>query len=69
MKLINKNEILEILQDYLKQNFSKEEVDDILRNYEEYFIEGTIEGKSEEEIIKLLNKFLKVLILRQMIHQ
>ncbi len=51
---MNKNEFLEILQDYLKKYFSQSEVDDILRDYEEYFVEGIIEGKSEEEIIKSL---------------
>lgn len=46
--------ILEILRDYLKKGFSEDEVMDILRDYEEYFVDGIIEGKSEIEIIQSL---------------
>ncbi|MDK2563347.1 DUF1700 domain-containing protein [Romboutsia sedimentorum] len=48
---MNKKEFLEILKDYLKKNFSEDEINDILRDYEEYFLEGVIEGKSDIEII------------------
>jgi len=51
---LKKEDFLEILKDYLKKGFSEDEIIDILRDYEEYFIDGTIEGKSEIEIISSL---------------
>ncbi|HAU5283305.1 TPA: DUF1700 domain-containing protein, partial [Clostridioides difficile] len=51
---LNKTEFLEILKDYLKKDFSESEVNDILRDYEEYFVDGLIEGKSDMEIISSL---------------
>lgn len=51
---MSKTEFLEILKDYLKRDFSESEVNDILRDYEEYFIDGIIEGKSDMEIIAAL---------------
>lgn len=51
---MNRVEFLDILRDYLKGSFSEEEIGDILRDYEEYFLDGTIEGKSDIEIIKSL---------------
>lgn len=48
---MRKDDFLEILRDYLKKSFSEDEITDILRDYEEYFIDGAIEGKSEMEII------------------
>ena len=51
---MKKEDFLEILRDYLKKGFSEDEVIDILRDYEEYFIDGAIEGKSEIEIISSL---------------
>lgn len=51
---MNKREFLEILKDYLSKYFSDNEVNDILRDYEEYFIDGEIEGKSDIEIIASL---------------
>ncbi|MCC0636926.1 HAAS signaling domain-containing protein [Clostridioides sp. ES-S-0001-02] len=51
---LNKTEFLEILKDYLKKDFSESEVNDILRDYEEYFVDGIIEGKSDMEIIASL---------------
>ena len=51
---MNKIEFLEILKDYLKKNFSDDEINDILRDYEEYFVDGLIEGKSDMEIIEAL---------------
>lgn len=51
---MNKNEFLEILKDYLRKDFSDDEVNDILRDYEEYFVDGLIEGKSDMEIISAL---------------
>lgn len=51
---LNKSEFLEILKDYLKKDFSEDEVADILRDYEEYFVDGVIEGKSDMEIIQAL---------------
>lgn len=49
---MNKSEFLEILKDYLKKDISPDEVSDILRDYEEYFVDGLIEGKSDMEIIQ-----------------
>ena len=49
---MNKEEFLDILKDYLKGHFSVSEIDDILRDYEEFFINGKLEGKSEEEVAK-----------------
>ena len=43
---MKKEDFLEILRDYLKKGFSEDEVMDILRDYEEYFVDGIIEGKS-----------------------
>lgn len=51
---MNKQEFLDILKDYLEDHFSQYELNDILRDYEEYFLNGKIEGKSEEEVIKAL---------------
>ncbi|MGO0882769.1 DUF1700 domain-containing protein [Clostridioides difficile] len=51
---LNKTEFLEILKDYLRKDFSESEVDDILRDYEEYFVDGVMEGKSDMEIISSL---------------
>lgn len=49
---MNKNDFLDILRDYLKGTFSQIEINDILRDYEEFFLNGELQGKSEEEIIK-----------------
>ena len=51
---MKKEDFLEILRDYLKKGFSEDEVMDILRDYEEYFVDGIIEGKSEIDIIQSL---------------
>ena len=51
---MRKEDFLESLKDYLKNDFSEDEVRDILRDYEEYFVNGAIEGKSEIEIISSL---------------
>lgn len=51
---MSKKEFLEILKDYLSKHFSDNEVNDILRDYEEYFVDGEIEGKSDIEIISSL---------------
>lgn len=49
---MNKKDFLEILRDYLKGTFSELEINDILRDYEEFFLNGELQGKSDEEIIK-----------------
>lgn len=49
---MNKNDFLEILRDYLKGTFSELEINDILRDYEEFFLNGELQDKSDEEIIK-----------------
>lgn len=49
---MNKNDFLDILRDYLKGTFSQLEINDILRDYEEFFLNGELQGKSDEEIIR-----------------
>ena len=62
--MITKNDYLDVLKDYLLKVYSEEESLDILRDYEEYFLNGKLEGisihdrcaaclsgKTEEEII------------------
>ncbi len=49
---MTKNDFLDILRDYLKGAFSELEINDILRDYEEFFLNGELQGKSDEEIIK-----------------
>jgi uncharacterized membrane protein len=51
---MTKNDFLDILRDYLKGAFSELEINDILRDYEEFFLNGELQGKSDEEIIKTL---------------
>ena len=51
---MKKEDFLEILRDYLKKGFSQDEVNDIVRDYEEYFVDGIIKKKSEMEIISSL---------------
>ncbi|KMT22214.1 DUF1700 domain-containing protein [Clostridium cylindrosporum] len=51
---MNKKDFLEILKDYLKGHFTEYEINDILRDYEEFFLNGKLEGKSEEEVITSL---------------
>lgn len=48
---MNRKEFLDILRDYLKKNFSEDEINDIIRDYEEYFVNGEIEGKSDLDTI------------------
>ncbi|WP_455538280.1 DUF1700 domain-containing protein [Terrisporobacter sp.] len=45
---------MDILRDYLKKDFSEDEINDIIRDYEEYFVDGQIEGKSDLDIISAL---------------
>lgn len=49
---MSKNDFLDILRDYLKGTFSQLEINDILRDYEEFFLNGELQGKSDEEIIR-----------------
>lgn len=49
---MNKSDFLDILRDYLKGTFSQLEINDILRDYEEFFLNGELQGKSDEEIIR-----------------
>ena len=51
---MSKNDFLDILRDYLKGSFSELEINNILRDYEEFFLNGELQGKSDEEIIKSL---------------
>lgn len=52
--ILNRKEFLDILRDYLKKDFSEDEISDIIRDYEEYFVDGEIEGKSDLETIASL---------------
>ena len=51
---MNRKEFLDILRDYLKKDFSEDEINDIIRDYEEYFVNGEIEGKSDLDTIAAL---------------
>ena len=51
---MEKEEFLDILRDYLEKDFSITEIEDILRDYKEYFIDEVIEGKTEQDIISSL---------------
>lgn len=57
---MNREEYLELLKDYLLKVFSKDETNDILRDYEEYFVDAILEGKSENEIIMSLGSPKKI---------
>lgn len=57
---MNKLEFLDILKDYLLKSYSKEESLSILRDYEEYFLNGKLDGKTEEEIILELGSPKKI---------
>lgn len=64
---MNRKDFLEILRDYLKGTFNEMEINDILRDYEEFFLNGELEGKSDEEIIKTLGS--PKLIARELIDE
>ncbi|MEF9934669.1 MAG: DUF1700 domain-containing protein [Clostridium sp.] len=51
---MTKQEFLDILRDYLRGYFTLAEISDILRDYEEYFLNGELEGKSEKQVIESL---------------
>lgn len=51
---MNRKEFLDILIDYLKKDFSEDEISDIIRDYEEYFVNSEIEGKSDLDTITAL---------------
>ena len=58
--MINKVDYLDVLKDYLLKYYSEEESLDILRDYEEYFLNGKLDGKTEEEIILELGSPKKI---------
>lgn len=58
--MITKNDYLDVLRDYLLKVYSEEESLDILRDYEEYFLNGKLDGKTEEEIILELGSPKKI---------
>ncbi|MCC3867123.1 DUF1700 domain-containing protein [Terrisporobacter mayombei] len=64
---MNRKEFLDILRDYLKKDFSEDEINDIIRDYEEYFVNGEIEGKSDLETIAALGS--PKLIVRDLTNQ
>ena len=62
---MNKVEYLDLLKDYLLKAYSEEESLEILTDYEEYFLNGKLDGKTEQEIIielgspkKIVNELL-----------
>lgn len=57
---MNKIEYLDVLKDYLLKSYSEEESLDILRDYEEYFLNGKLDGKTESEIILELGSPKKI---------
>lgn len=58
--MMNKEEYLDVLKDYLLKSYSEEETLEILRDYEEYFINGKLDKKREEEIILELGSPKKI---------
>lgn len=58
--IVNKSEFLDMLKDYLLKYYSEEETLDILRDYEEYFLNGKLDGKTEQEIILELGSPKKI---------
>lgn len=57
---MTKVEYLDMLKDYLMKYYSDEEIFEILRDYEEYFLNGKLDGKSEDEIILELGSPKKI---------
>lgn len=57
---MSKVEFLDILKDYLLKSYSKEESLSILRDYEEYFLNGKLDGKTDDEIILELGSPKKI---------
>lgn len=51
---MSRYEYLKTLENHLKLSLSKNEINDILRDYGEYFTEGENQGKTEWEIIAKL---------------
>ena len=47
---MNKQEYLERLEACLRHKLSREEIDDIMRDYAEYFEEGRRQSKQDSEI-------------------
>ena len=64
---MNRKEFLDILRDYLKKDFSEDEINDIIRDYEEYFVNGEIEGKNDLDTIAALGS--PKLIAKDLINQ
>lgn len=57
---MNKLDYLDMLKDYLLKSYSEEECLEIIRDYEEYFLNGKLDGKTEQEIILELGSPKKV---------
>ena len=58
---MNKFEYLDMLKDYLLKAYSEEESLEIIRDYEEYFLNGKLDGKTDEELILELGSPKKIL--------
>lgn len=59
---MNKVEYLDMLKDYLMKYYSEEEIFEILRDYEEYFVNGKLDGKTDSEIILELGSPKKIVL-------
>lgn len=59
---MNKAEFLDMLKDYLIKYYTEEEIFEILRDYEEYFINGKLDGKTEQDIILELGSPKKIVM-------
>ncbi|MDY2794369.1 MAG: DUF1700 domain-containing protein [Peptostreptococcus porci] len=62
-RIMNKKEFLSELRLNLRQTYSnidEKEIEDIVRDYEEYFTDGIIEGKSELELVDSLGDPKKI---------
>lgn len=57
---MNKKQFFDELRFYLVRAVKAGEVEDVIRDYEEYFAEGLAEGKTEEEIIEGLGSPRKI---------
>lgn len=51
---MRKDDFLEILRDYLKQGFNPYEIENIICQYESYFLEGYLQDKDDLQIIDSL---------------
>lgn len=59
---MNKLDYFDLLNDYLRKYYSIEETQEILRDYEEYFINAKLDNKTDAEIIEELGSPKKIVL-------